>query len=125
MNKKTQLVILCFFLMGIQTVFSQVVKNEAQKPYQIGVPSKVEYVPSIASRMSTLVRPNLSKAEEMLDGRSSKYDVVIGKGSVIGANAVVTKDVSPMTIVGGIPAKKIGFRENKLCYNPVKKSFFR
>ena len=81
MNKKTQLVILCFFLMGIQTVFSQVVKNEAQKPYQIGVPSKVEYVPSIASRMSTLVRPNLSKAEEMLDGRSSKYDVVIGKGS--------------------------------------------
>ena len=33
--------------------------------------------------------------------------VTIGKGSIVAAGAVVTKDVPPMTIVGGVPAKKI------------------
>ena len=33
--------------------------------------------------------------------------VTIGDGCVIAANALVTKDVSPYTIVGGVPAKKI------------------
>jgi subtilisin-like proprotein convertase family protein len=68
-------------LMFMQTIFSQEVKNEPQKPYLIGKPSKVEYVSSIASRMNDLVRPDLQQQKEMLDGRSSKYDVVVGKGS--------------------------------------------
>ena len=33
--------------------------------------------------------------------------VHIGDGSIIGARAVVTKDVPPYTVVGGIPAKEI------------------
>ena len=33
--------------------------------------------------------------------------VTIGDGAIIGTRAVVTKDVSPYTIVGGIPAKHI------------------
>ena len=33
--------------------------------------------------------------------------VSIGKGSVIAAGAVVTKDVPPYTLFGGVPAKKI------------------
>jgi acetyltransferase-like isoleucine patch superfamily enzyme len=33
--------------------------------------------------------------------------VTIGDGAVVAANSVVTKDVPPMTIVGGIPAKPI------------------
>ena len=36
--------------------------------------------------------------------------VSIGEGAVIGANSLVNKDVPPYTIVGGVPAKKIGFR---------------
>lgn len=37
--------------------------------------------------------------------------VIIGDGAVISAGAVVTKNVEPYTIVGGIPAKKIRERE--------------
>ena len=33
--------------------------------------------------------------------------LVIGKGSIIGSNAVVTKNIEPYSIVGGVPAKLI------------------
>ena len=37
--------------------------------------------------------------------------VTLGEGSVVGAGAVVTKDVVPWTVVGGNPAREIGKRE--------------
>lgn len=37
-------------------------------------------------------------------------NVVVGKGSIIGAGAVVTKNVDPYSIYAGVPAKKIADR---------------
>lgn len=42
--------------------------------------------------------------------------VTIGMGAVVASGAVVTKDVPAMTIVGGVPAKVIGERNNPLVY---------
>ncbi len=39
--------------------------------------------------------------------------VKIGKGAVIAAGAVVTKDIGEFEIAGGVPAKVIGERKNK------------
>lgn len=42
--------------------------------------------------------------------------VTIGEGAVIAAGAVVTKDIEPYSVYGGIPAKKIGNRNKNLKY---------
>ncbi len=42
-----------------------------------------------------------------------KPGITIGDGAVIAQNALVTKDIPPYTIVGGIPAKKIRDRFDK------------
>lgn len=39
--------------------------------------------------------------------------IKVGKGAVVASGAIVTKDVPDWAIVGGIPAKVIGYREQK------------
>ena len=43
--------------------------------------------------------------------------VRIGRGAVVAAGSVVTKDVEPYAVVGGVPAKKIGERPRDLQYD--------
>ena len=43
--------------------------------------------------------------------------IKIGDGAVVGAGAVVTKDVEPLAIVAGNPARKIGERNKDLRYH--------
>lgn len=45
--------------------------------------------------------------------------VTIGDGAIIGTRAVVTKDVPPYTIVGGIPAKSIRKRFDDKIINEL------
>ena len=51
--------------------------------------------------------------------------VTIGKGAVIAAGSVVTKDVEPMTIVAGVPAVPKGTRRSKLKYSLNHKPFLK
>lgn len=47
--------------------------------------------------------------------------ITVGKGGVVAAGSVVVKDVLPMSIVAGNPAKEIGKRKSELKY---KNNFF-
>jgi acetyltransferase-like isoleucine patch superfamily enzyme len=42
--------------------------------------------------------------------------VRIGEGAVVGAGSVVTKDLEPFKLYGGVPAKIIGSRNKNLTY---------
>lgn len=40
--------------------------------------------------------------------------VIIGEGAVVGAGSVVTKNIPPFHVVGGVPAKTIKIRSNRI-----------
>lgn len=43
--------------------------------------------------------------------------VRIGRGAAVAAGSVVTKDVAPCAVVGGVPAKQIGTRPERFEYH--------
>lgn len=50
-------------------------------------------------------------------GATILQGVRIGEGAVVAAGAVVSKDVEPYTVVGGVPAKTIGYRKSPVDYH--------
>lgn len=50
--------------------------------------------------------------------------VTIGKGAVVATGAIVTKNIPDYTIVAGVPAKKIGMRNENLTYKLGKQRWF-
>ena len=50
--------------------------------------------------------------------------VLIGSGAVVAACAVVSKNVKSMSIVAGVPARKIGTRNSKLLYKNFHRPYF-
>ena len=38
--------------------------------------------------------------------------VTVGRGAVVAAGSIVTKNVAPMTVVAGVPAKRVAVRES-------------
>jgi maltose O-acetyltransferase len=51
--------------------------------------------------------------------------VRIGRGAVVASCALVNKDVPPMAIVGGVPAKMLGTRKSALNYQLRYKPRFK
>jgi acetyltransferase-like isoleucine patch superfamily enzyme len=51
--------------------------------------------------------------------------ITIGKGAVVAAGAVVTKNVESKHIVGGVPAKTIGLRKSQLLYTNKHRPYFQ
>ena len=49
--------------------------------------------------------------------------VTIGRGAVVAAGAIVTKDVPAFAIVAGIPARIIGERNVALCYDLAREQY--
>lgn len=61
----------------------------------------------------------------VIGGRSTILpDVHIGKGAVVATGAVVTKDVGPYEMVGGVPARFIRKRSEVLVYKLSYRRYF-
>jgi acetyltransferase-like isoleucine patch superfamily enzyme len=76
----------------------------------VGIP--IRYAPWIGDQPTTLSDGGVIIDEDVWIGFGAIIlsGVHIGRGAIVAAGAVVTKDIEPYEIVGGIPAQVIGKR---------------
>ncbi len=68
----------------------------------------INHDPDPDNRSATYGRPIVIEDNVWIGiGATVLPGVTIGRGSIVGANSVVTRDVPPMTVVGGNPARFI------------------
>lgn len=60
--------------------------------------------------------PTLGNGVTVTAGAKVLGDITIGDNAIIGANAVVIRDVEPYQIMGGVPAKQIGVNRDHIRY---------
>ena len=81
--------------------------------------SREAFICTAGHDITTAAMPLVTKPITICDGvwigarATVMPGVTIGEGAIVAANAVVTKDVAPWTVVGGNPAKMIKMRELK------------
>jgi serine O-acetyltransferase len=82
---------------------------------RVGVNCLIHQQVTIGVKRGDSTGPTISGHVDIGAGAKIIGQIYIGEHAMIGANAVVTKDVKAYDIVAGIPAKKIGstFETNK------------
>ncbi len=78
----------------------------------IGVNCLIHQQVTIGVKRGSEQTPKIAGHVDIGAGAKIIGPISIGEHALIGANAVVTKDVEPYNIVAGIPAKKIGSTYN-------------
>ncbi len=63
---------------------------------------------TIGGRSNSKGAPIIEDGVKIGAGACLLGDIRVGEGAQIGANAVVTRDVAPYTVVAGVPAREIG-----------------
>ena len=97
------------------------------------VPASHQLTVGVPFYLSTVGHINDKKGDVRIDedcwigtGAIILSNCQIGRGAVVAAGAVVTKDVPPLAIVDGVPAKIIGYRkEEALQYKLGDRAWFR
>lgn len=82
-----------------------------------------EYIP-----FSYRNKYNMVKIEDFVwigEGVKILPGVTIGEGAIVGIGSVVTRDVEPLAIVAGNPARLIKYRDREIYYNNKKNNRYR